>query len=260
VSEFVDNLLEDLHGLNRAVTGADPIPASPEKLKDDQQDIRIVLEDLERLNPQIHKVIESAKKFVTQGSEDQSDVDDLKSKISEINGLCNQVQDGALRRDKALNDALQVSEKFFDLCGEVMTNLRDLKDNLISQEPPGVDPATVQEQQKELKELRKDLGKARLSLEECCRMGEQLGTLCGEPGLMEIRKQLEDIHHLADDVHDVAHDRDEDLSNAFQHAERFQHLLDSINSWLPLSEHKLENMKPVSSNPETLRSQINELS
>ena len=65
--------------------------------------------------------------------------------------MANQIQDGAQGREAALQDALQVSEKFYDLCVEVMSNLRDLKDNMFSQEPPGVDPQTVKEQQKELK-------------------------------------------------------------------------------------------------------------
>ena len=77
--------------------------------------------------------------------------EDIKQKISELNGLANEIQDGAVSRDAALTEALDVSEKFHDLCGEVMSNLRDLKDNMISQEPPGVDPMTVKEQQKELK-------------------------------------------------------------------------------------------------------------
>ena len=75
-----------------------------------------------------------------------------------------------------------------------------------------------------LQELRKELGKARLSLDECRQKGEQLGTLVGDPGLIEIRKQLEDIHHLADDVHDIAKERDDDLRTALNHADRFQQL------------------------------------
>ena len=76
---------------------------------------------------------------------------DIKQKISELNGLANEIKDGAQKREGALQDALVVSEKFYDLCGEVMSDLRDLKDNILSQEPPGVDPQTVKEQQKELK-------------------------------------------------------------------------------------------------------------
>ena len=75
-----------------------------------------------------------------------------------------------------------------------------------------------------LQELRKDLGKARLSLDDCRQKGEHLGTLVGDPGLIEIRKQLEDIHNLADDVHDISREREDDLKNALGHAERFQQL------------------------------------
>ena len=77
-----------------------------------------------------------------------------------------------------------------------------------------------------IQDLRKELGNARLSLDECRQKGEQLGNLCGDPGMIEIRKQLEDIHHLADDVHDIARDREEDLKSALTHAEKFQQIQD----------------------------------
>ena len=34
----------------------------------------------------------------------------------------------------------------------------------------------------------------------------------------------EDIHHLADDVHDIARDREEDLKSALTHAEKFKQI------------------------------------
>ena len=75
----------------------------------------------------------------------------MKQKVTEIATLNNQIREGAFKRDRELMEAQQVSERFFDNCNDTMANLRDLKDNLLSQEPPGVDTATVQEQQKELK-------------------------------------------------------------------------------------------------------------
>ena len=84
--------------------------------------------------------------------------------------------------------------------------------------------------------MRKELGNARLSLDDCRQKGEQLGNLCGDPGLIEIRKQLEDIHHLADDVHDIARDREEDLKSALSHAEKFQQLQEVFN---PLNSNGL---------------------
>lgn len=50
-----------------------------------------------------------------------------------------------------MSAAMTVADKFFDSCNDTMSNLRDLKDNFLSQEPPGVDSSTVEEQQKELK-------------------------------------------------------------------------------------------------------------
>ncbi|XP_053386476.1 dystonin-like isoform X4 [Mercenaria mercenaria] len=259
VSDGLDNLLEDLSSLNRIIVNADPIPASPDKLKDDIEENKVIMEELERSRPHIQKAIEMAKKVVAQGNEDEIEAADIKQKISELNGLANQIKEGAQSREGALQDALEVAEKFHDLCGDTMGNLRDLKDNMISQEPPGVDPQTVKEQQKELKELRKELGKARLSLDECRQKGEQLGTLVGDPGLIEIRKTLEDIHHLADDVHDIAKERDDDLRAALNHADKFQQLQESLEEWLPVEEHKLANMKPISNDLDTLQKQVDEL-
>lgn len=77
--------------------------------------------------------------------------EDLKLKLTEIAALNNQIRESALKREKELTSAMKVAEKFFDSCNDTMSNLRDLKDNFLSQEPPGVDSSTVEEQQKELK-------------------------------------------------------------------------------------------------------------
>jgi hypothetical protein len=41
VSDGLDNLLEDLSGLNRVIVNADPIPASTDKLKDDLEENKV---------------------------------------------------------------------------------------------------------------------------------------------------------------------------------------------------------------------------
>jgi hypothetical protein len=77
--------------------------------------------------------------------------EDLKQKLAEIVSVNNQTREGALQRERELTSAMKVAEKFFDSCNDTMSNLKDLKDNFLSQEPPGVDSSTVEEQQKELK-------------------------------------------------------------------------------------------------------------
>lgn len=77
-------------------------------------------------------------------------VEDIKQKVAEICDLNENIHSAAQARDRSLNMALKLSEKFYDLSSDVMSGLHDLKDNLCSQEPPGVDPETVKEQQAEL--------------------------------------------------------------------------------------------------------------
>lgn len=63
-------------------------------------------------------------------------------------------------------------------------------------------------------------------MEECRQLGDQLSNVVGEPGLIEIRKQLEDLDHLADDVQDVTKEREDDLKIALGHTDKFQELMD----------------------------------
>lgn len=74
----------------------------------------------------------------------------MNQKMKEINSLAKSVKEGTLSRERRLADTLKLAEKFYDASADLMSNLRDLKENIYSQEPPGVDPPTIKEQQIEL--------------------------------------------------------------------------------------------------------------
>ena len=74
----------------------------------------------------------------------------MNAKVIEICKLSETVSSAALERDRQLNQARKMSTKFYDLCSEVNCNMKELKENLYSQEPPGIDAPTIKEQQKEL--------------------------------------------------------------------------------------------------------------
>ncbi len=74
--------------------------------------------------------------------------------------------------------------------------------------------------------LKKELEKARELVGECRRLGSDLTYICGEPGAIEIRKSLDDLNHVTDDVNDSIRDRGDELRAAFQHADQFKKLLE----------------------------------
>ena len=57
---------------------------------------------------------------------------------------------------------------------------------------------------------------------------------CGEPGRIELQKQLEDLTHLADDVNDMVRERGDELRKVYRHADQFTHLLDVSGQFILL--------------------------
>lgn len=70
--------------------------------------------------------------------------------MAEITQLYGNVGASATQRDKLLRQVLHDATQYFDLTTDVLSSLRDLKDSLLSQQLPGVDTATIREQQSEL--------------------------------------------------------------------------------------------------------------
>ena len=66
------------------------------------------------------------------------------------------IGDKARHRGDRLARALEVADKFESDYQEAIRALRDIQDNLNSQDSPGVDVATIEEQQREL-QVRSDL-------------------------------------------------------------------------------------------------------
>ena len=76
--------------------------------------------------------------------------EDLRSKLHDVNNLQENVRAETRSRGAHLEEALGVADKFARDFQDAIRALRDAQDNLVSQDSPGVDTATVAEQQREL--------------------------------------------------------------------------------------------------------------
>ncbi|XP_036368174.1 microtubule-actin cross-linking factor 1 isoform X4 [Octopus sinensis] len=259
VSDTLENLLEDLAEMDQTINNVDPIPATPDKLYEEIEDNKMIMERLQKHQSNVENAQQSVVRLINQGVEDQAEIEEMNAKVGEIVRLAQSVSSAALERDRQLNQVVQVSSKFYDKCNEVKTTIKDLRDNLYSQEPPGIDPPTIKEQQKELLDIRQTQENTVIQTAECRKVGSKLSSMCGDPGKIEVQKQLEDIDNVAEDLNDVAYEREEELNAALGYAQKFQVTIDAIRSWLPVSQKKLSVMKVPSTDKAALRSQIEEL-
>jgi len=72
------------------------------------------------------------------------------SKMEESESVYNEVVEATQERTSRLEEALFVGENFQQVMTEAMQALRSVQDNLLSQDTPGADSATLDEQLREL--------------------------------------------------------------------------------------------------------------
>lgn len=75
---------------------------------------------------------------------------DVKQKLDELITLYDSIKCTTEERSKALEETLDVSEKFWEDLNSLMNTLKDLQDSLSNQELPGLEPSIIREQQEEL--------------------------------------------------------------------------------------------------------------
>jgi len=176
-----------------------------------------------------------------------------------LDNLQENIRSQTQERSEKLRRALQVAEDFNRDYLEVIRGLRDIQDNLLSQDSPGVDTSTVAEQQKELQAIKDDLDTVRPTIADVRQRAEELEQLCGIPGRMELQKNVEDLDTALEDIQEGIRDRDQELGGALEKSERFDQTLQAIMSWLPPAEQRMDNMAPIAADPRSVRIQIAEL-
>jgi len=76
--------------------------------------------------------------------------EDLRCRLQDIDALHDNIQQQTRERARQLDEAVSVADSFHATYKDVMRALQDIQDNLASQDSPGIDAATIGEQQKEL--------------------------------------------------------------------------------------------------------------
>lgn len=76
--------------------------------------------------------------------------DEVQAKLADAEQMQASLRDEVMAKGAQLADAVTVAEKFDNEMRDLVQLLRDAKDNLLSQDTPGIEAATVEEQLREL--------------------------------------------------------------------------------------------------------------
>jgi hypothetical protein len=73
-------------------------------------------------------------------------IKDMKKKLDKLNNLWVQIKGATKDRSDSLRDALTLAENFWSALQQVLSSIKDIETNLVSQEPPSVEPVEIKAQ------------------------------------------------------------------------------------------------------------------
>ncbi|XP_074648651.1 uncharacterized protein LOC141904089 [Tubulanus polymorphus] len=257
-SELIDKVedaLNTLLGLQDALQSVDPVAAKPVQLKKQLDDLQDIFRCLERTKP----FVEQLQNISQKPTEDGQLEDDTKEKITDLLNAYNDVNTLVTGRSGAIRNALPIADDFWNTYKTLDNTLRELQDNIASLDAESIDPEFIKEQQNDMKGIEDEFNKATDDVKECSQLGDKLTAACGPPAKMEVKKHMDDLDDLCNDIEDDMKDKNEELDIAMEKANKLQSLMEGIMSWLPPAIDTVMNMPPVAVDARSIRIQIEQL-
>ncbi|KAH9493139.1 hypothetical protein Btru_022452 [Bulinus truncatus] len=210
-TDKLEDMLENLTTSAEVVQNAEPISAHPEKIREQIEENKIMDEEMQSKLDALESVKEAADELLKQAGDDSDPaVRDVHQKLEELTRLFNDIQNNCHERGRALDDTLAVAEKFWEDLNALSGNIRDLQENLNSQEKPALVPEAIREQQEELEAFREDLIASQADLEDLQQTGDQLISLVGDPERPEVKKNLDDTEITLNAISEKVEKRSKD--------------------------------------------------
>ena len=235
-SDKLDGMLAALSSTLDQIKSAEPVSAHPDKIQEQIQENQAVVEDLEKRESAFEAVKRAAEEVISKkGSPSDPAIRDIKAKLERLSSLWDTVVAATGERGKSLEEALVVAERFWQEMQAVMVALRELQDTLVTQEPPAVDPAQIEQQQEVLHEIKHEIEETKPEVEQCRLTGQQLISLCGEHDKPEVKKHIDELDSAWDNITALYAKREENLIDAMEKAMEYHDTLNVRPSFLCLT-------------------------
>lgn len=251
-------MLRALSNTADQVNRAEPISVRPPKIREQIKDNKAIIDDLDNRGPAFAMVQRDANDIIARGNKSDPAIKDLKNKLDKLNKLWDDLHNATSKRGAALDDAHAVAVEFWRQLQEVMEALRDLKESLISQEPPAAQTDEIKKQQVALEEIRKEKNRIKQLKIDVADLGRQLMKLCGEPEEPE-RPEIVEMKNAWKNITDLFARRELDLINALGKAMEFQETLKKLLDFLAKAEDRFVNLGPIGADIDAVKKQIEQL-
>lgn len=255
LSNYEDKAGDLNQGLNRLDDKlkqlSDKDPKQLEKLQGLMDDSKKLADDLDNLKKVGFKIIDEAG----PDADPKPIKDDLNKFDDRYNNLTNDLAD----RYKDLQKASGALQKFSNDLSAIQKDLNALEEKLDKMAPIGRKISVVQMQIEEMKDFKDKLSKVYQNLQDADRHCDDLISKGFVPDPKGLRNQLDNLHGKHDRIKDRSDARLKNLEAILDQLKKFNDLINQNMKNIKDVLKDMDNFKPISRDPDTIRSQQKEL-
>jgi dystonin len=259
-TDQLDGMLNALANTSEHLNNAEPISAHPEKIKEQMEDNNAIIYDLDNKEEAFDAVRKAASDVIDKAAnKNDPAIKDMKKKLDKLNNLWVQIKGATKDRSDSLRDALTLAENFWSALQQVLSSIKDIETNLVSQELPSVEPVEIKAQTLELKNIMKDIENTKPGVDSCLKTGKDLFSIVGEPEKPELKQHIEELTDAWENITALYAKRESNLLDAMEKAMEFHENKQSLLDFLAEYEKKFNSLEAVTTDIPAIKKQIEEL-
>ena len=212
-------MLNALANTSDHLNNAEPISAHPEKIKEQMEDNNAIIYDLDNKAEAFDAVRKAAEDIIDKANnKNDPAIKDMKKKLDKLNNLWIQIKTATKDRSDSLRDALTLAENFWSALQQVLASIRDIENNLVSQEPPAIEPTEIKAQTAELKNIMKEIENTKPGVDSCLKTGKDLMNIVGDPEKPELKQHIDELNDAWENITALYAKRESNLLDAMEKA------------------------------------------
>lgn len=228
----------------------------PDLIAQQQDRNEMFVQSINEHKPLVDKLNKTGEALIRLCNEDDG------SKVQELLDSDN-ARYAALRlelreRQQALEQALQESSQFADKLEGMLRALSNTADQVHNQEPISAHPPKIRDQIDDNDALISDIDKRKEAYAAVQRAADDVINKAAnrsDPAIKDIKRKLEKLKNLWDDVQKATSDRGRSLDDALEAAQKFWKELHAVMATLRDLEDSLNSQEPAAVEPKTIQQQ-----
>lgn len=251
----IDELYEWFKDVERQLLEAEGIPHEPKKLTVLLKETKALYDDINSQKGRVRDVLANVKKLVRNNNTE--DMIHIREKSEELKELANHVSQLCMDRLNLLEQALPLSEHFFEAYNELNQWL-DETENEAQMLGGAINAIRIKQQQEIINHLQRSINEHKPVLEKLNKTGQSLINIVQERDSKQVKRLMDDINERYNNLKNKLRDQQLILDSAMQETSQFTDKLDVLLRTLMDILDQLKNAEPISAHPERIQEQIYE--